>query len=196
MTQCVMRKRKLRVLGSATSMRLKLLRKKLGVTLEALAEGTGLSKSYLSKVERGLNNPSIAAALKLAKALNVQVEELFSDEPGTQQSYSIVRAEQRGTLTHDNDGLSYASLARRVSEHQLLPFMLYPNTEFNHSAFKEHMGEEFLFVHRGQVEIDFMTERVTLNTGDALHFDAQRPHRIRSLGDSTAELLVVVDGHV
>ncbi|MDZ4328674.1 MAG: helix-turn-helix transcriptional regulator, partial [Pseudomonas sp.] len=47
------------------SIRLKLLRKKLGVTLEALAEKSGMTKSYLSKVERGLNTPSIAAALKL-----------------------------------------------------------------------------------------------------------------------------------
>lgn len=53
---------------------LEIAEKKLGVTLETLAEKTGLTKSYLSKVERGLNTPSIAAALKLAKALNVQVE--------------------------------------------------------------------------------------------------------------------------
>ncbi|NWD03163.1 helix-turn-helix transcriptional regulator, partial [Pseudomonas sp. P7779] len=51
------------------SIRLKILRKKLGVTLESLAEKSGMTKSYLSKVERGLNTPSIAAALKLAKAL-------------------------------------------------------------------------------------------------------------------------------
>ena len=42
------------------SIRLKLLRKKLGVTLETLAEKSGMTKSYLSKVERGLNTPSIA----------------------------------------------------------------------------------------------------------------------------------------
>ena len=46
------------------SIRLKVLRKKLGLTLETLAEKTAMTKSYLSKVERGLNTPSIAAALK------------------------------------------------------------------------------------------------------------------------------------
>lgn len=177
------------------TMRLKLLRKKLGITLEGLANKTDMSKSYLSKIERGLNTPSIAAALKLAKAMNVQVEELFSDQFGAQQGYSIVRAEQRGTLANGDAELSYASLANRVGGRQLLPFMLYPKSDFNHSAFKEHMGEEFLFVHSGQVEIDFMTERVILNVGDALHFDAKKPHRIRSLGDTRAELLIVVDSH-
>ena len=62
------------------SIRLKLLRKKLGITLEQLADKSGMTKSYLSKVERGLNTPSIAAALKLARALNVNVEELFDGE--------------------------------------------------------------------------------------------------------------------
>lgn len=40
------------------------------MTLDVLAEKTGMTKSYLSKVERGLSTPSIATALKLAKALD------------------------------------------------------------------------------------------------------------------------------
>jgi mannose-6-phosphate isomerase-like protein (cupin superfamily) len=59
-------------------------------------------------------------------------------------------------------------------------------------TFKEHLGEEFLFVHEGQVEVDFMNERVILERGDALHFNAQKPHRLRSVGDVQAQLLVVV----
>jgi len=47
-------------------------------------------------------------------------------------------------------------------------------------------------VHEGQVEVDFMSERVVLNRGDALHFNAQKPHRIRSVGEVQAQLLVVV----
>jgi mannose-6-phosphate isomerase-like protein (cupin superfamily) len=37
-----------------------------------------------------------------------------------------------------------------------------------------------------------MNERVILNRGDALHFNAQKPHRLRSLGEVQAQLLVVV----
>jgi len=74
----------------------------------------------------------------------------------------------------------------------MLPFMIYPPADFIDKAFKEHTGEEFLFVHEGQVEVDFMNERVLLNRGDALHFNAQKPHRIRSVGEQQAQLLVVV----
>ncbi|MGD8219272.1 helix-turn-helix domain-containing protein [Pseudomonas thivervalensis] len=175
------------------SIRLKLLRKKLGVTLDVLAEKTGMTKSYLSKVERGLSTPSIATALKLSKALNVKVEELFSEENVSLDSYSLVRCEDRQSLAANPGSSEYAVLAHQVSERTLLPFILYPPAEFAaHHAFKEHTGEEFLFVHEGQVEVDFMNERVLLNRGDALHFNAQKPHRLRSVGDVQAQLLVVV----
>jgi len=92
------------------SIRLKLLRKKLGITLEVLADKTGMTKSYLSKVERGLNTPSIAAALKLARALNVNVEELFAEEHTAQSRYSLVRHAERQALVGDGEGPGYAAL--------------------------------------------------------------------------------------
>ncbi|MFJ4441161.1 helix-turn-helix domain-containing protein [Pseudomonas sp. NPDC089422] len=174
------------------SNRLKVLRKKLGVTLETLAEKSGMTKSYLSKVERGLNTPSIAAALKLARALNVNVEELFAEEHTGQRRYSLVRQGERQALVGDGHGPGYAALTRQFGQHSLLPFLIQPPTAFSDPTFKEHEGEEFLFVHAGQVEVDFMNERVLLEQGDALHFNAQTPHRLRSVGEQPAQLLVVV----
>ena len=158
-----------------------------GLTLAELADQVGVTKSYLSKVERGLNTPSIAAALKLAKALNVKVEELFSEDNVSLDSYSLVRSHERPDTSP-----GYAVLAHQVSERSLLPFIIDPPAEFTDKTFKEHLGEEFLFVHEGQVEVDFMNERVLLERGDALHFNAQKPHRIRSVGEVQAQLLVVV----
>ncbi|EJT83540.1 XRE family transcriptional regulator [Pseudomonas putida S11] len=100
------------------SIRLKLLRKKLGMTLELLADKTGMTKSYLSKVERGLNTPSIAAALKLARALNVNVEELFAEEQTGQNRYSLVRHGERQALVGDGAGPGYSALTSQVGRAQ------------------------------------------------------------------------------
>ncbi|WP_109514398.1 helix-turn-helix domain-containing protein [Pseudomonas ovata] len=173
------------------AVQLRILRKKMGMTLEQLAEQTGLTKSYLSKVERGLSSPSIAVALRLAKALNAQAEELFSTEALPAEGYSLVRRQQR----EPNDaGVSpaHVPLARHISHRALLPFLVYPPRSFGHSAFKEHLGEEFIYVVKGRVEIDFGHERQTLDEGDALHFNAQKSHRLRTVSDEQAELLVVV----
>ncbi|MDG9883400.1 helix-turn-helix domain-containing protein [Pseudomonas putida CSV86] len=174
------------------SIRLKLLRKKLGITLEVLADKAGMTKSYLSKVERGLNTPSIAAALKLARALNVNVEELFAEDAPNQARYSLVRSGERQPLAGSGEGPGYAVLANQIGQRSLLPFLISPPMDFSDSTFKEHLGEEFLFVHEGRVEVDFMNERVILERGDALYFNAQTPHRLRSLGEQPAQLLVVV----
>ncbi|MFR0673045.1 helix-turn-helix domain-containing protein [Enterobacterales bacterium AW_CKDN230030176-1A_HGKHYDSX7] len=173
------------------SVQLRILRKKMGITLEQLAVQTGLTKSYLSKVERGMSSPSIAVALKLAKALNVQAEELFSTEAVPVEGYSLVRRQQRD-VPGEQAASTHVPLARHIGQRALLPFMVYPPRSFGHSAFKEHFGEEFVYVHRGSVEVDFGTERLILEEGDALHFNAQKSHRIRTVSKTQAELLVVV----
>lgn len=73
--------------------------------------------------------------------------------------------------------------AHQVSERSLLPFSIYiyPPGEFTDKTIKEP-----------QVKVGFMNERVILERGDALHFNAQKPHRLRSVGDVQAQLLVVV----
>lgn len=176
------------------STRLKSLRKRLGVTLDALADEAGLTKSYLSKVERGLSTPSVSAALKIADALDVDVEKLFSDDPAGAAQYSLVRAGSRRSFGDAEQGISYSSLTDQVGTRQILPFVIRPQAEFSDAAFKEHFGEEFVFVHRGKIEVDLGSERLQLGTGDSLHFSAQIPHRIRRLGDEDTELLIVVVG--
>jgi transcriptional regulator with XRE-family HTH domain len=132
------------------SIRLKLLRKKLGVTLEALAEKSGMTKSYLSKVERGLNTPSIAAALKLAKALNVKVEELFSEDNVSLDSYSLVRSHERQSLAANDQSPGYAVLAHQVSERNLLPFIIYPPSEFTTKPSRSIWARSFCSSTKGR----------------------------------------------
>ena len=99
----------------------------------------------------------------------MQVEELFSEESDGVDGYSIVRRDQRKSLSSGDDGPAYASLAQQIGARALLPFIVHPPRDFSHSTFKEHLGEEFIFVHEGQVEVDFMNQRIILERGDALH---------------------------
>jgi transcriptional regulator with XRE-family HTH domain len=175
------------------SVRLKLLRKQKGWSLETLADHTGLTKSYLSKVERGLSVPSIAVAMKLSAALQVDVEELFSAGP-SRATVTITRSGERTPM-----GSAFAagarateSIAAGVAPKRMLPFVVHPPADYAASEFKEHAGEEFLFVHRGTIEIAFPDRTVQLETGDSVYFNALVPHRLRRLGSEPAEVLVVV----
>ena len=60
--------------------RIATLRKKQGLTQEALAEVIGCSVEFISLVERGVNAPSVAGLQGFADALKVEVRDLFTFE--------------------------------------------------------------------------------------------------------------------
>lgn len=60
--------------------RIAALRKARKLTQEQLAEALGCSVEFISLVERGVNAPSVAGLEKFAKALKVEVKELFTFE--------------------------------------------------------------------------------------------------------------------
>lgn len=57
--------------------RLRNLRRSRDITQEQLAELVGRSVNFISLIENGVNAPSFATIEKLAKALNVEVADLF-----------------------------------------------------------------------------------------------------------------------
>ena len=60
--------------------RLKTLRIEKQLTQEQLAKLTGLSTSFISSMERGINAPSFETLESLAKALDVPIRDLFDSE--------------------------------------------------------------------------------------------------------------------
>lgn len=72
--------------------RIHAMRRQRKLSLDGLAERTGLTKSFLSKVERGVSIPSIATVLKLARAFDVDVAHL---RPGRGKPEHLYRARAR-----------------------------------------------------------------------------------------------------
>src|ERR1700756_10291 len=99
---------------------LRAVRKQRGLTLSSLAEQTGLTKSYLSKIERGQNTPSIAVALKVARALDVDVGRLFSDEAADEK----ITVGRPGSAAGRSRALASALLGKSMS-----PFVVRPTGE-------------------------------------------------------------------
>ncbi|AOY96515.1 DNA-binding protein [Cupriavidus sp. USMAA2-4] len=173
--------------------RLRTLRRQRGLSLEALAEQTGLTRSYLSKLERGLSSPSIATVLKIAQAYGMGTGHLLGDARDSAEEVACVsRASQREPLSREGEshGYRYEAIAAARKVKAMEPFVMHPPSDFPDEARVAHSGEEFLFVLKGQVEVQLGEELVTLASGDALYFDADLPHRVRSVGSARAEVLV------
>ncbi|MEV4441559.1 XRE family transcriptional regulator [Streptomyces sp. NPDC049577] len=172
--------------------RVRRLRKERLMTLEVLAERSGVTKSYLSKVERGQSTPSIAVCASLAKALEVPLDSLFAEaeEPG---EVAVTRAAERQALTSpDESGTRYEGMALDAGSKGMTPFMLYPPHDTGPVPFRDHPGEEFVFVHEGRAELILPSRVITLDTGDCVYFKATTPHKLRSLGTRRATVLLLV----
>ena len=62
---------------AALGARIKNLRRKLGYTQEQFAEAIGVAPRHVSRIENGVNSPSIDTLAKIADILQVDIKELF-----------------------------------------------------------------------------------------------------------------------
>jgi transcriptional regulator with XRE-family HTH domain len=174
--------------SSSMIQNLKLLRVQCGMTLETLADETNLTRSYLSKVERGLSNPSIGAAMSIARALGVSVERLFGQD-AKEDPIRITRA-SRGKA---GDPANYLSLLVGSTDKAMRAFVVRPSQKSGRSTImSHHVGEEVLFVLSGTIEMQLGARREVLSSGDCVHFDSAIPHKLKSLSKDPASALVVI----
>lgn len=171
------------------------MRHQRSMTLEQLSSASRLTKSFVSKVERGLTVPSISTAMKLAEAFGITVSQLLGEDHNS-DAVSVVRKNERRSFmrTGSPSGYNYEMVAGSKRFKRMEPYIMKPPLEFQNVRVFSHLGEEFMFVLSGRVEVVLSGRRITLNPGDALYFDSHLPHRSRSLGKKYAEVLVVVIG--
>ncbi|MFC0387578.1 helix-turn-helix domain-containing protein [Muricoccus vinaceus] len=176
--------------AAAVGARIRELRQGRDMTLEAVAEAAGLDKGYLSRLERGMKNPSIATVLRLSEALGVPVAELFGERLA-EHAVRVTRVPDRLPLTSATaatHGIEALSRNGAVLE----AFVLHPAAEFSAEGQAEHGGEELFFVLQGTVEVRFADRGFVLEKGDCAQFSGHLAHRIRRVGDEPASAIVAV----
>ena len=150
------------------------------LTLEEVASRTGLTRSWLSKVENFRVTPSLPALGKIAEALGVSVAELVAglDE---KPALVIVRKQERKRVDRERSPKNttvYESLAHKRPNRSMDPFILTVPPGVARDEALAHEGEEFLLVQSGSVEFEYDGEKHALRAGDSLYFDANVPHRL------------------
>jgi transcriptional regulator with XRE-family HTH domain len=168
----------LAAISKAIGTQVRWLRRNLDIPAIELAKKSGLSNSMLSKIERGLATPSVAALVALSAALNVPVARFFAsyDE---RRDFSIVRAgegvkiERRGSV----QGHRYQLLGHTLSGELFVePYLVTLTSEARPSPSFQHTGIEFLYVLSGAMGYRYADQVYELAQGDALVFDASALH--------------------
>ncbi|MBW4474791.1 MAG: XRE family transcriptional regulator [Stenomitos rutilans HA7619-LM2] len=168
--------------------RLRSLRNQRDWTLEDLAKRAGVSEAYLSRLEGGDRQPSLAVLFSLAQAFGVALPSLFEPEP---QEATCVVVRAGSTASHQGHGLFYQPLSGGDRFTNLQPIRVTVPIDRLGDCLYEHDGEEWLYVLSGQVGLVFSDEEYILSMHDAAHFDARRPHRLLAKGEADAEIILV-----
>jgi quercetin dioxygenase-like cupin family protein/DNA-binding XRE family transcriptional regulator len=182
------------------------MRESRGWTLEQLAQRAELSKAYLSRLESGDRQASIAALCAVAKAYGVSVAHLF-EQPDAVADCVIVRGDIHGSGRGDvrsggasdvgrsamisANGLRYVPLSSSTKPFNLQPIAVTIPRDRPGSESYQHDGEEWLHVTAGRVRLTLNGAVHELETGDSVHFDSRLAHRLDAMGGSDAKIILV-----
>ena len=159
--------------------RLKRLRSQRGVTLTALAEATGISKSTLSRLETGQRRPSLELLLPLVHAYRVPLDELVgAPEVGDPR----VRLKPRRA-----NGRTVVPLTGQPGGIQAWKIIV-PTTKSEPNP-RAHEGYEWLYVLSGRMRLILGAHDLVLGPGEVAEFDTQVPHWFGSTGEQPVEVL-------
>jgi transcriptional regulator with XRE-family HTH domain len=172
--------------------RLRELRTEREWTLGDLATRSSLSQAYLSRIESGDRQPSLATLFTLARVLEVSVSNLLAVAPAP-AARIVVRA---GTVPErDINGLFYTSLTGGAGQHRLQAARVRVPPDRDGAERYQHEGEEWLYVLSGTLQLQVGGHTHVLHAGDVAHFDSSVPHRLSAPHEAFAEaLLLTVSG--
>src|SRR4051812_1936122 len=165
--------------------RLRVLRRRASLTLEAAARAAGLSPAHLSRLETGQRQPSLPMLLGLARIYGTTVSELLGETVADRDA--IVRAADMEPTAAG--GWSYWQAGASGRGMQALRVHVPHGSQGD--IVRVHPGEEWLYVLRGRLRLRLGDTMHRLGPGDSAHFDSLTPHRIAALDPDGVELLFV-----
>lgn len=167
--------------------RLMKLRREKKLTLKNIANETGLTTGYLSRVEKGETIPPVSVVLQLSRALEIDSGILLAQERE--------RADRKSTDDYQRrtEDYTYKSLTPEARHKHLRAFKVFIDPKSDHKGINyQHLGEEFIYVFRGKIEVTVGENKNMLGPDGSLHFNSSIVHKLRNVSDEKAELLVVL----
>ena len=156
--------------------RIRALRKNRGISLQQMANDTGMSYSYLSGLENGKHSVSITNLQRVANFFNVDM--VYFLQPGG----PVPRLLRKEDLLRNNSGVEdiyYRVMTPPESSHlQISYIQMPPNAPTERRIHKHGRGQELVMVMEGAVVVMVEGERYLVERGDSLLFEADVEHLI------------------
>ena len=177
-------------LNELISANLKRIRSQKGLSLDAVAKLSGVSKSMLGQIERAEVNPSVSTMWRISNGLKVSFTSLMTRPQGETE---VVPKADIEPLLED---------AGKVRNYTVFPFDAERGLEIYfvewdagaHLQADAHPAGtlEYLTLHNGQLAVRVGDEEHVLGSGDSIRFKADQPHAYYNPGITTATMSMVI----
>jgi transcriptional regulator with XRE-family HTH domain len=186
-------KQKTLFVESEIGKRIKAARINKKLTLEKLANKTGFTRSYLSRIEKSEKSPPLSTLGIIARVLGITISFLVGEEK-QQTSFGIVKKGERPLVTRKGTTLdySYEAVAHTFPNKKMEPFILTLPYKPKKKTIHQHEGEEILFVLKGTMKFLHGNREHIVEEGDCIYFDSGFPHFGESLGRKEAQCFMVI----
>lgn len=155
------------------------IRKKKGMTLQQLADRTGLTAGLISKIENLRTSPSLSVLSDLAKALGTDMAELFLP-PGEERSSRKWRHYPAGSFQEidreENRGFRYKLILESRLSGDRQQVMLVEVEPYARRKAVSGDGNEILYMISGRLNYRIGDDVIDFGPGDLLFFDSSVPH--------------------
>lgn len=162
----------------AIGTRLREERHRLSLTLQDVADRSGLSLGMISKIENSQTSPSLRTLARLSQALEVPVTTFFRGLE-EERDASHVRAGEGIELVRQGTrhGHRYELLAAaKGGQRRVQPFLVTLIEQRETFPLFQHLGVEFLYALEGSFVYRYGRQTYPMEPGDLLMFDGQTPH--------------------
>ena len=165
-------------------------RTELDLSLRDLAELTDLSTTFLSGLERGQANPTLASARRIAHALKVPLHRLLADSA---DGDVVVTKDRRRQMLFPDSHVKYEILTPQLTRKMVLFLVSVPPEAGN--IMQQPLAEpteECIVVMEGDIEIQLAGQVYQLGAGDSIYFENRFMESIRATNDRPAEYISAV----
>lgn len=172
--------------------RIKRKRETFHMQLNDLAKKVGISSSALSQIENAKASPSIVTLKSIADNLHTTVGELIGENEAVTNN-PLVKFDEKHFVEKNDSGTSLYLLSNHGNSKQMDAFLIefLPGSD-SKDIMKTHPGQEFCFVLKGEIEIQFDDKKYVLKEKDSFYFNSNRVHAAYNNLDETTQVVWVI----
>ncbi|WP_321439003.1 XRE family transcriptional regulator [uncultured Bacteroides sp.] len=178
--------------------KIKALREAKEISINELADRSGLAVEQIERIENNIDIPSLAPLIKIARVLGVRLG-TFLDDMDDQGPVLCRKKEASDTISFSNNAvrsrkhMEYHSLSKSKADRHMEPFIIdVAESSDNEFILSSHEGEEFIMVMEGTMEINYGKDTYVLEEGDSIYYDSIVPHHVHAFEGQAAKILAVI----